>query len=95
MVRLLVIVVVATLGVKLSPESVKFIEKSSDLYSSARAEGLGIIRNIIKTNKTDLSGIIQTFLRYNYNIKGTFSKDNLLDDYLDDRFDSFLRYLNT
>ncbi|MBI5219016.1 MAG: CBS domain-containing protein [Bacteroidia bacterium] len=49
---------------------------------------------IIKINKTDLSPIIQTFLRYNYTINGIFSKDNQMDDFLDDRFDSFMRYLN-
>jgi len=65
--------------------------KILSLYVSTSVDSTKI-HVIIKTNKTDLSGIIQTFLRYNYNIKGTFSKDNLLDDYLDDRFDSFLRY---
>ena len=48
----------------------------------------------IKINRTDISSIIQTFNRYNYNIKASFMKDEKLDNLYSDRYDSFMRYLN-
>ncbi|MCK4664351.1 MAG: CBS domain-containing protein [Bacteroidales bacterium] len=48
----------------------------------------------LKINKTDLSGIIQTFERYNYQIKASFLKDDELDQLYKERFDSFIKYLN-
>lgn len=50
---------------------------------------------IIKVNVTDLTSINQTFFRYNYNVKASFMYDDDMDDFLNDRYDSFLRYLNT
>lgn len=50
---------------------------------------------VMKINKAELASIVQTFLRFNYNIKGIFSKDNQLEDLYEDRFDAFMRYLNT
>jgi predicted transcriptional regulator len=48
----------------------------------------------IKVNKVDLSGIIQTLSRYNYNIKATFMDQTPLKNLIDDRFDQFMRYMN-
>jgi len=48
----------------------------------------------IKINRTDLSSIIQTFNRYNYNIKASFMEDNELDSWYTNRYDSFMKYLN-
>jgi CBS domain-containing protein len=47
----------------------------------------------LKINKQDISAIISTFLRYEYNIKATFnhSGDN---DNSRDRYDSLMNYLN-
>jgi len=47
----------------------------------------------IKINQTDLSAIIQTFERYNYNLVASFHKSELEDD-LKKRYDAFLHYLN-
>ncbi|MBS4055909.1 MAG: CBS domain-containing protein [Bacteroidetes bacterium] len=47
----------------------------------------------LKINRIDLSGIMQTFYRFNYNIKASFSERNDLDD-LRERFDSLMNYLN-
>jgi len=47
----------------------------------------------IKINIAELSGIIQTFERYGYNILASFQKKKLSVG-LNDRFDSFIRYLN-
>jgi acetoin utilization protein AcuB len=48
---------------------------------------------ILKVNKMDLSAIIATFNRYDYVIKASFSESQY-DDFLRDRFDSFMNYLN-
>ncbi|HJP64586.1 MAG TPA: CBS domain-containing protein [Mucilaginibacter sp.] len=47
----------------------------------------------LKVNKVDISAIVATFMRYEYNIKATFnhSDDN---DGSKDRYDSLMNYLN-
>lgn len=47
----------------------------------------------LKINKTDLSGILQTFYRYNYNVKASFHQSEFTED-LKNRFDSFMNYIN-
>jgi acetoin utilization protein AcuB len=47
----------------------------------------------LKVNKIDVGAILQTFLRYNYIIKASFSED-MYTDSLKDRFDSLMNYLN-
>ncbi len=49
----------------------------------------------IKINQVDLSGIIQTLTRYNYDILATFMDQTPLKSLIDDRFDQFMRYMNT
>jgi len=47
----------------------------------------------LKVNKQDISAIIATFLRYEYDVKATFNyKDN--NDNSMDRYDSLMNYLN-
>lgn len=48
---------------------------------------------ILKVNKQDITGIINTLNRYNYNIKASFGKEEDPDD-LKDRYDSLMNYLN-
>jgi len=48
----------------------------------------------IKINNTDLTSIIQTFERYNYNIKASFMEDENLDYFYKNRYEQFIRYLN-
>ncbi len=48
---------------------------------------------VLKINKIDISAIISTFNRYDYIIKASFSESHY-DDFLRDRFDSFMNYLN-
>ena len=47
----------------------------------------------LKVNKQDISNILATFLRYNYNVKATFNFTDHNDNSMD-RFDSFMNYLN-
>ena len=48
----------------------------------------------LKLNRTELSGILQTFNRYNYNIKASFNENDVLTDLYEDRYEMFLRYLD-
>jgi len=48
----------------------------------------------LKVNVIDLSAIIQTFVRYDYNIKAVFMDDSKINDVYDDRFDQLMKYLN-
>jgi acetoin utilization protein AcuB len=48
----------------------------------------------IKVNVEDLSGIIQTFARYDYVIKSTYMDQSQIKNLFDDRYDQFMRYLN-
>ena len=47
----------------------------------------------LKINKTELSGIIASFERYNYQVKAVFNNTKA-DDGTEDRFNSFMNYLN-
>ena len=47
----------------------------------------------LKLNRTDLSSIIASFLRYDYHIKATFN-DIKSDDGTSDRYDQLMNYLN-
>lgn len=48
----------------------------------------------IKVNVEDLSGIIQTFARYDYVVKSTYMDQSQIKNLFDDRYDQFMRYLN-
>jgi acetoin utilization protein AcuB len=47
----------------------------------------------LKINKTELSGIISSFERYNYQVKAVFNS-TITDDGTEDRYNSFMNYLN-
>lgn len=47
----------------------------------------------LKINVIDLSRIIQTFVRYDYNIKAVYMEESQLGDMYDDRFDQLMNYL--
>ena len=49
----------------------------------------------IKLNVTDLTSIIQTFNRYNYNVLGSYMKHDDEEDLLEDRYNLLMKYLNT
>ncbi len=49
----------------------------------------------VKVSVMDLSSIIQTFNRYNYNIKASFAEENSYDALLSERYASLLKYLST
>ena len=47
----------------------------------------------IKVNRENISGILQTFARYDYVVKATFQQSEFSDD-LRQRFDLFMNYIN-
>jgi len=48
----------------------------------------------IKVNSVDIGALLQTFSRYNYLVKASWSKEDSFSDGLQDRFDSLMNYLN-
>lgn len=53
------------------------------------------LRVTLKINLTDLTSILETFNRYNYTVVSSHMNDEDLDEFYQDRFDVFLKYLNT
>lgn len=51
------------------------------------------IQVTIKVNREDISGMLQTFYRYSYNVKASFHQSRFQDD-MKNRFDSFMNYIN-
>lgn len=48
----------------------------------------------IKVNTNDLSSVIRTFERYNYEVKTWASMDDSMDNLYSERFDLLMKYLN-
>jgi CBS domain-containing protein len=48
----------------------------------------------LKINREDLTSIIQSFLRYDYTIRGSFRSSNRNGDVLRNNYDQFMMYLN-
>ena len=65
------------------------------LYTWKPDESTTELNVTIKVNKVDLSAIFQTLTRYNYDIKATFMDQTPIKNLIDDRFDQFMRYMNT
>ena len=49
----------------------------------------------LKINRTDLSSVTRTFERYEYTIKASYLKDEEEERLYQDRYDLFMKYLNT
>jgi CBS domain-containing protein len=48
----------------------------------------------LKINRKDLTAILQTFSRYNYDIKASFMDENDLNSLYENRYESFMKYLS-
>jgi len=48
----------------------------------------------LKINRKELSSIMQTFIRYNYVIKASFTDENDLNSLYENRYESFMKYLS-
>jgi len=52
------------------------------------------LKVILKINKNNISKIIAAFERYEYEINASYTENNEYDDFLKERYDSLMRYLN-
>jgi len=48
----------------------------------------------LKINVIDLSAIIQTFVRYDYNIIAVYMDDSVINNMYDDRLDQLMKFMN-
>lgn len=48
----------------------------------------------LKVNLSDISSIIQTFVRYDYNIKAVYMDASLIHDMYSERYELFMKYMN-
>lgn len=55
--------------------------------------GTNTLELTLKLNKEDLKHVVATLERFDYEIKSSFYESDFLDT-LDDRYDSFMKYLN-
>jgi len=67
--------------------------KILSLYIS-NSEDMQKLQVTLKINRKDLTPVIETFNRYNYTIHASYMKSEDLDEFYQDRFDGFIRYLN-
>jgi CBS domain-containing protein len=59
-----------------------------------RIPGTSNLDVILKLDKEDLSPVIQTFLRYDYNVKAVYLDHSMLNDLYKDRYDQFMKFMN-
>jgi acetoin utilization protein AcuB len=59
-----------------------------------RQPGTNAMEIILKLDKEDLSNVIQSLARFDYNVKGVYLDDSMLNDLYQDRFDQFMKYMN-
>ena len=59
-----------------------------------RNPGLQTMEVILKLDKEDLSSVIQTFMRYDYNVKTVYLDNTMLSDLYKNRFDQFMKFMN-
>ena len=67
--------------------------KILSLFIASKSESTKI-EVTLKINRTDIEPVIQTFNRYDYVIKETFTEDQDSMEDLKDRYDSLMNYLN-
>ena len=49
---------------------------------------------VLKLDKEDLSPVIQSLNRYDYNVKGVYLDHSMLNDLYQDRYDQFMKFMN-
>lgn len=59
-----------------------------------QAEDSKLMDITLKINKVDLSSIIQTFVRYDYNIKAVYMDESIIQNLYDDRYDQLMKFMN-
>lgn len=59
-----------------------------------RKPGTNTLDVVLKLDKEDLSPVIQSFVRYDYSVKGVYLDDSKLDDLYKDRYDQFMKFMD-
>ncbi|SHF29186.1 CBS domain-containing protein [Mariniphaga anaerophila] len=59
-----------------------------------RLPGTNTLELVLKLDKEDLSPVIQSFMRYDYNVKGVYLDHSMLNDLYQDRYDQFMKFMN-
>jgi len=59
-----------------------------------RVAGSSKLDVVLKLDQEDLSAVIETFLRYDYNVKGVYLDDSKLTDLYKDRYDQFMKFMD-
>ena len=68
--------------------------KILSMYVSPKPETT-LISVTLKLNTTEITSIIRTFERYEYEIKATFEEHDTMKEIIQDNYNSLMRYLNT
>lgn len=56
--------------------------------------GTNVLDVILKLDKVELSSLIQSLMRYDYNVKAVYLDQSEFGDLYKDRFDLFMKYMN-
>lgn len=56
--------------------------------------GANVLNVILKLDKEELSPVIQSFMRYDYNVKAVYFDNSALGDLYKDRFEQFMKFMN-
>lgn len=67
--------------------------KVLSLYSHVPKDSK-VLEITLKVNVTDISSVIETFVRYDYTIKAVYMDDSLLNKMYSERYDLFMKYMN-
>ncbi len=59
-----------------------------------KKHGTHVMDVILKLDKEDLSPVIQSFMRYDYNVRAVYLDQSELKDLYKDRFDLFMKFMN-
>lgn len=59
-----------------------------------RKHGTTNLDVILKLDHDELSPLIETFMRYDYNVKAVYLDHSMLNDLYKDRFDQFMKFMN-
>lgn len=59
-----------------------------------RKPGTNYLDVILKLDKEELSPVIQSFMRYDYNVKAVYLDHSMLNDLYNDRYEQFMKFMN-
>lgn len=68
--------------------------KIISLYIDSSSEDIDRLSLYLKLNRTDIGSVLQTFERYDYNVRAFYTDEEEAEELLDERYESFMRFLN-